>query len=74
MRIKVQKYNKFIVALAGFVAAVSLAFSDGELSDQEFAVLVSSGVTALGVFGVRNKYLDEAKDKADDWADDRELD
>lgn len=66
--IKLGKYNKFIMAIAGFVAVVGFTTFDGEVSDAEAAAIVSAAITAGGVFGVRNRTLDEIQAKADKYA------
>lgn len=73
MKLNVRKYSKFVVAVAGFFALLGFSFSDGVLTDTEVAGLVSVGVAAAGVFGVRNKYLTEVQGKAADYADDGKL-
>src|SRR6478735_8082766 len=51
----ITKYNKFLVALAGFVAVAALAVSDGKLTGEEDSALVGAAIVALGVLGIRNK-------------------
>lgn len=59
MEFNVSKYNKFIVAIAGFVAVLAFAVQDGTLSDQEIGQVGSAAIAALAVFGVRNKTLSD---------------
>lgn len=66
--IKLGKYNKFVMAIVGFVAVVGVVSFDGEITDAEAAAIVSAGITAGGVFGVRNRTLDEIQAKADEYA------
>lgn len=65
---KLGRYNKFLMAIVGFVAVVGVCTFDGEVSDAEAAAIVSAAITAGGVFGVRNRTLDEIQDKADEYA------
>lgn len=62
----VAPYKKFVAALATFVAVLAIAVSDGTIDGQEGAGLVSAAIGAAAVFGLRNKYLDQVQDAADD--------
>lgn len=68
---KLGRYRKFILAIVGFVSVVGVAAFDGEISDAEAAAIVSASITAGGVFGVRNRTLDEIQAKADEYAKSR---
>lgn len=65
--LKIGKYNKFVMALVGFAAVIGVTAFDGAITDAEAAAIVSAAITAGGVFGLRNRTLDEIQDKADQY-------
>lgn len=65
--LKIGKYNKFVMALVGFAAVIGVAAFDGAITDAEAAAIVSAAITAGGVFGLRNRTLDDIQDKADQY-------
>ena len=50
-----QKYAKAFVALAGLLAAVGKAFSDGSVSSAELGAIVPAALAVVGVWAVPNK-------------------
>lgn len=50
-----QKYNKAVVAVAGFLTVLGAVLADGSVSVEETGALVVSALTAAGVFRVPNK-------------------